>query len=204
MSYGTFSSYEEVAERFQIKLIEEQFVQEQDIIVSMDLLKFIEDNLKTRRSYVSENAICESVIYPILSIVAKQHDLAVWSHVRFDVSEAEGLMGVPDFLIAPVADIGTTFSQPIMCIAEAKQENFNKGWAQALAEMIAAQKVNVRTELEIFAIVTTGAIWQFGCLRNKQLTLDPTSYSALDNLLKLFRQVNWLLEQAKKNLEILS
>ncbi|WP_417909345.1 hypothetical protein [Candidatus Electronema sp. PJ] len=200
MPYGTFATYEDVAIKFKIKLAERSFVQKLNIPVDRALLGFIGDNLKTRRSYVSENAICESIISPILNIVAKKNGIPVWSHVRFDVSEEEGLVGIPDFIIAPASEIGTVFRNPVICITEAKKENFNEGWAQALAEMIAAQKFNSNVEQDIFGIVTTGNFWQFGKLRQNVLTMETVSYSAAENLQLLFDILNWLVAEAKKSI----
>lgn len=200
MPYGSFATYEQVATKFKIKLVEQSFVQETSLVVDKVLFDFISDNLRTRRSYVSENAICESIISPILNIVAKSNGLPVWSHVRFDVAEEDGLVGVPDFIIAPASDIGTTFKNPIVCIAEAKKENFNEGWAQVLAEMIAAQKFNNTMEQEIFGIVTTGNFWQFGKLCRNILTMEVVSYSAAENLQQLFDVLNWIVIEAKKNI----
>jgi len=201
MPYGNFSTYEEVALKFHIKLVELPFVKEKNVIIDKGLFAFINNNIRTRRSYVSENAICESIISPILNIIAEHNGLPVWSHIRFDVSEEEGLVGIPDFLIAPASDIGTTFTAPIICIAEAKKENFNEGWAQVLAEMIAAQKFNDSAEKDVFGIVTTGNFWQFGKLRRNTLTMEVVSYSAAENLQKLLNVLNWIIAEAKKNLK---
>ena len=199
MSYGTLKTYEEVALKFEIQLHEKLFIQQKEMSVSQDITRLIQKNLQLRRNYISESAICETMISPILSVVAYENDLPLWSHVRFDVDEADGLMGIPDFLIAPASPIGTTFTHPIICVAEAKKENFNEGWAQALSEMVAAQRFNQNESLEIFGIVTTGSIWQFASLQNKQLHMDVISYSALDNLQKVFNCLNWLFSTAKQN-----
>jgi hypothetical protein len=198
MSYGKFSTYEEVATRFKIKLIETSFIQEIPIKIPDSLFEFIDDNLRMKRSYVSENAICESIISPILNIICKHNQISVWSHVRFDISEEEGLVGIPDFLIAPTSDIGTTFTQPIVCVAEAKKENFNEGWAQALSEMIAVQRFNQTPDQDIYGIVTTGLFWQFGKLNQHHFTQDVVAYSAVENLQQLFNALNWLILEAKK------
>ncbi len=200
MAYGTFASYEEVATKFKIKLVEQSFVQKIPFALDRGLFDFIGDNLRTRRSYVSENAICESIIFPILNIVAKNNGLPVWSHVRFDITEEDGLVGVPDFIIAPASDIGTTFKNPVVCIAAAKKENFNEGWAQVLAEMIAAQRFNNNMEQNIFGIVTTGNFWQFGKLHRNILTMEIASCSAVENLQHLLDMVNWIVAEAKKNI----
>ena len=200
MAYGNFSNYEEVAEKFDISFKETYFLQEKLISIHPEVLKIITDNLAMRRSYVSESSICETIISPILTIVAKQHQLPVWSHVRFDVSESDGLIGIPDYLIAPSSNIGTRFTQPVICIAEAKKENFNEGWAQVLAEMIAAQRFNQNEQLQIDGIVTTGNFWQFGKLVGKVFTMEIVDYAALENLNKLLNILNWIMFEAKNRI----
>ena len=135
-----------------------------------------------------------------MNVVSKQNNLPLWSHVRFDISEEDGLVGVPDFLVAPASDIGTTFTTPVICVAEAKKENFNEGWAQVLAEMIAVQRFNQNDLLEIFGIVTTGNFWQFGKLRETVLTMEIISYSALEDFQKLLSIINWIFHEAGKNI----
>ena len=198
MSYGMFSTYEEVAIKFQIKLKEDAFIKEEPLNINPILFKLIDENLKSRRSYVSENAICETIISPILNIITRENNIPLWSHVRFDVSESEGLVGIPDFIIAPASDIGITFTKPIVCISEAKKDNFNEGWAQVLAEMIAAQIFNGNEPIEVYGIVTTGNFWEFGKLTKNSLTREIVSISATDNLQKLLNIINWIVITAKE------
>ena len=200
MAYGKFGTYEEVATQFKIKLIESSFIQKKEIIIPESLFEFVNDNLRLKRNYVSENAVCEAIISPILTIVSKYNQIPLWSHIRFDISEEEGLVGIPDFLIAPSSDIGTTFTKPIICVTEAKKENFNEGWAQALAEMIAAQRFNQTPDKDIYGIVTTGLFWQFGKLNQNNFTQEVIAYSAVEDLQLLFDVLNWLVFEAKTSL----
>jgi hypothetical protein len=200
MAYGKFATYEEVAAKFKIKLTELSFLQEREIIIKEDIFNFIKENLELRRNYVNEYVICESIIFPILSVVSKHNGLPLWSHMKFDVSEEDGLSGIPDYIIAPASDIGTTFEKPVICVSEAKKDNFNEGWAQALAEMIAAQRFNQDEQTEIFGIVTTGNFWQFGKLQQNNLTMEIISYSAIENIQKLFNILNWLFYEAGNNI----
>ena len=78
MSYGTLKTYEEVALKFEIQLQEQIFVQQKEINISEEILDFIQKNLQRRRNYVSESAICETMISPILNLVANANDLPVW------------------------------------------------------------------------------------------------------------------------------
>lgn len=199
MTYGHFATYEEVATQFQLTLCEVSFVQEREIAVKPDLFAFIHDNVLLRRNYATEHAICENIIAPMLMIVSKEQDLPVWSHFRFDVAPEEGLMGVPDFLAAPASAVGTTFQQPVICVAEAKREDFDAGWAQALAEMIAAQRYNQDETMQIYGIVTTGRFWQFGILERDVVTLENISFSAQENLQRVMNILNWVFFVAKQH-----
>jgi hypothetical protein len=88
MASGTFKSVEEVATKF-------------DIEVADTTIFIIENNLRDKINYVSEYAICETIIRPILDIVAQNYPLKVWSHISYDVDKEKGLVGEPDYLIAP-------------------------------------------------------------------------------------------------------
>jgi hypothetical protein len=200
MAYGTFTSYEEVATRFKIKFVEIAFLQEQEFSIQEEMFNFIQYNLQLRRYHLNEYVIGESIIFPILSVIARQNDLPLWSHIRFDVTEQDGLIGIPDYIIAPASDIGTTFTRPVICIAEAKRDNFNEGWAQALAEMIAAQRFNQDEFMEIFGIVTTGNFWQFAKLQHDIFTMNTVAYSASDNLHKLLNTLHWVFNEARRNI----
>ncbi|HNI25247.1 MAG TPA: hypothetical protein PLJ29_02740, partial [Leptospiraceae bacterium] len=138
MAYGTFKTLEEVMIHFDIEGLNDRFIDELHFESSEIMFNFINKNLSNRRNFISENSICEAVIFPILSIVADKYDLPLWSHTRFDVAPDEGLSGIPDFLIAPVSKTGLSFTDPVICIAEVKKENFDEGWTQAVCEMIAA------------------------------------------------------------------
>ncbi|MCB1191043.1 MAG: hypothetical protein H7A23_10575 [Leptospiraceae bacterium] len=200
MAYGTFKTLEEIGEKFQIESKEIQFVKEELFSVNEVLFEFLQNNFQNRRNFVSENSICETIISPILNIVTQKHNLPLWSHVPFNVSITEGLTGIPDFLIAPLSKTGFTFRNPIICIAEVKKDNFDEGWTQALCEMIAAQRFNNNPQKTIYGIATSGEVWKFGKLLDKQFVMDPIAYSAAMDLQKLFNIVNWLVSEAKKNL----
>jgi hypothetical protein len=160
MAFGKFQTLEEVLIKFDIEMKTINFLDTTNFVIVDTLSDFLQQNLSNRLNYINENSICETIISPILNVVSIKHNLPVWSHVRFDVSEAEGLTGTPDFLIAPVSKTGVNFTNPIVCIAEVKKENFEEGWAQALSEMITAQKFNNTTEKPIYGIATSGEIWK--------------------------------------------
>jgi hypothetical protein len=201
MFYGTFKTLEEVATKFEIETKNENFIQEVSLEIPELFLNFIQRNLENKRNYVSENSICETIISPVLQLVLEKYNLPLWSHIRFDVSIEEGLTGIPDFLVAPVSKTGLSFTNPIVCIAEVKKENFDEGWTQALCEMIASQRFNNNEQKPIYGITTSGEFWKFGKLIEKQLLIDAKAYSASMDLQRLLNALNWFFGEAKKTLE---
>jgi hypothetical protein len=55
--------------------------------------------------------------------------------------------------------------QPYFLLVEAKQDDFEAAWAQCLAEMIAAQRLNSDPTMTVFGVTSNGSVWQFGQLQ---------------------------------------
>jgi hypothetical protein len=198
MAYGTFKSVEEVATKFDIEVIEKAiFFQQKELSIHDRLFSMVENNLKDKTNYVSEYAICETLIRPILGVVVEDHLLKIWSHILYDVDKEKGLTGEPDCLIAPRNKYGG-MTRPSLCVIEAKKENFDEGWTQALAEMVASSSLGAEI---CYAMVTTGAIWQFGKLENTIFTIDSRSLSATSNLQIVFNTINWLFTEISPKTE---
>jgi hypothetical protein len=81
-------------------------------------------------------------------------------------------------------------------LIEAKQDNFEAGWAQCMAEMIAAQRLNENPEQEVFGIVSNGDIWQLGKLKSNVFTRNQTFYT-IQELDKLFAAINYVFQQCE-------
>ena len=73
--------------------------------------------------------------------------------------------------------IDKLINKPFLAVAEAKKEDFAKGWAQCLAEMIACQKINADERTVVYGIVPTGLVWEFGKLDQDTFTKHLVSYS---------------------------
>lgn len=84
-------------------------------------------------------------------------------------------------------------SVPPLCVMEAKQEKWNEGWAQTLAEMYAA---SVKGAKICYGVVTTGKAWEFGKFENNIFTKDPAQISATEDLKKVLDVLNWLFGKA--------
>jgi hypothetical protein len=192
MAYGTFNSVAEVAKKFDIEVADKStFFKENKLAIPHFLFFMVEKNLKDKISYVSEYAICETLIRPILDIVADNYALKVWSHIPYNVDKEKGLIGEPDYLIATKTKYGD-MATPSLCIIEAKKENFDDGWTQALAAMIASASLTINT---CYGIVTTGSIWQFAKLESSIFIIDPRSLSATTELQTVFNTINWLFTE---------
>lgn len=189
MSYGNFKSVSEVARKFNIKVVDNYFIEQKEIKVSEIYFSNLKKRLSKSINFINEFTICEEIIRPILDIIAENHDnLDIWSHVSYNVDAEKGLIGEPDYLIAPRTKYGD-MERPAICIMEAKQEKFDEGWAQALAEMIASSLQGAEV---CYSVVTTGKIWEFGNLKDETFTKHPIQISATSDLQKLFDILNWL------------
>ncbi|MBW4600188.1 MAG: hypothetical protein KME29_11425 [Calothrix sp. FI2-JRJ7] len=195
MAFSNYKSISAVIKKFQIKYIQANFMQEIDFPVKdsfkeeLDLLfaDGVVDN--------SEDAICENLIYPVLKEVWKPYrqKLTLWSHET--LSYDEDLSGVPDYTVTKRNPLSTiVFDKPYFLTVEAKQDKFEEGWGQCLAEMIAVQRINSNFDSDVFGIVSNGKIWQFGKLNSDLFTRNKDLY-VIQDLNKLFAAVNYIFQQ---------
>ncbi|NET56352.1 MAG: hypothetical protein F6K47_09325 [Symploca sp. SIO2E6] len=192
MPYGTFKSVGEVTQKFDIEVRTEAFINKKELEIPDYIFSRIEANLAEDVYFINEFAICEHVISRILDEVAEHYNqLLVWSHVPFNVDKEQDLVGEPDYLIAPKTKHGVMFVPPL-CVMEAKQEKWNEGWAQTLAEMYAA---SIKGAKICYGVVTTGKAWEFGKLENNVFIKDRSQISATEDLKKVFDVLNWIFYQ---------
>jgi hypothetical protein len=196
MAYSNFKTVEEVARKFDLEVANKTaFTSQKEINVLESLFSIITENINDGLSFVNEVTICERIISPILIFVSRNYERSnVWSHVSYNVDEKKGLVGEPDYLIAPRTKYGG-MARPSLCIIEAKRDDFEEGWAQALAAMVASSLLDAKL---CYGVVTTGKTWEFGKLEDSVFTLDPISISATDNLQKTFNIINWMFDKISK------
>ncbi len=83
------------------------------------------------------------MIIPILQEIWKHYrsKLILWSHQK--LSYDNNLTETHKYILAKKSPLGKRiFDQPYFVLIEAKQDDFDAGWGQCLAEMIAAKKLN--------------------------------------------------------------
>jgi hypothetical protein len=200
MAFSNFKTIGEVLKEYQVTYTQSNFIREEPFNVTdyfrEDLNEVMQDGVVSN----SEFAICENLIYPVLKEVWKKYKtkLTIWSHQSFNYDEK--LSGFPEYLIAKRSSLGkVVFDKPYFILVEAKQDNFETGWAQCLAEMIAARAINQEDNIVIFGIVSNGNTWQFGKLERDIFTLNITFYT-IQELDKLFAAVNFVFQQCESQL----
>jgi hypothetical protein len=198
MSYSTFKSIGDVAQKFDIEVRTEPFLGRKYIQIADNIFSRLKVRLTDDAYFINEFAICEHIISLMLDEVAENYpQLWVWSRAPFNVDKELDLVGEPDYLIAPKTKHGV-MAVPLLCVVEAKQEKWNEGWAQSLAEMYAASLKGAKI---CYGAVTTGKAWEFGRFEYHVLTKEPTQISATEDLQKVFEFLNWLYGQASALVE---
>jgi hypothetical protein len=163
-------------------------------IEASDFLK-LTLQINTKRMRNTEKAKSEFIIAPILYEIARKNEdrISFFSGDNFDVDKNLGLKGFCDFLFTKVPD-SSVIEEPVFCIAEAKNDNLEKGVPQCIAEMYAARLFNNRQNKPIdviYGCVTTGYLWQFLKLENQTVLQDTTvfSLSELDKILGILQSI---------------
>lgn len=128
----------------------------------------------------SEKAKSENYIMPILREIWRVQDrkFQVFSGYSFNVSEADKLVGVCDYLFSTEKSV-TEVKSAVFCVIEAKNRGLIEGVPQAFAEMYAAQIFNQthqKTTPIIYGCVTNASEWLFLKLENKKAYIDLDKY----------------------------
>ncbi len=157
--------------------------------------------LKTTLSYSriirskNEKSKSETIVQPMLLELVKQNEehISYFSGSYLDVNTEKGLNGECDFII--VKNTGRIrIKAPIFQIVEAKEHDIKLGIPQCAAQMYAAQLLNKKDNAGIdciYGCVTTGDIWQFMKLCEKELFIDEKKYyiNEPDKILGVFQTI---------------
>lgn len=197
MSFSSYKSIDSVVKEFQITYTQSNFITEMDFPIPDYFREDLEFVMREGAPECSEYAICENLIYPVLKEVWKHYakNFILWSHKSLTYDE--NLSGFPEYVLAKKSPLGNVvFDQPYFIIVEAKQDNFETGWAQCMAEMIAAQKLNNKPDQALFGIASNGEVWQFGKLQRDIFLKNKKSY-LIDDLDRLFAAINYIFQQCE-------
>lgn len=198
MAYSDFK-LDEVIKKFGLTLQEQSdlFGNVPAVAPSDYLALTLKQNVNLAVAINTEKARSELIIAPVLLEVKHRfvNQVSLFSGVDFTVDSAQGLGGICDFLISHSPE-QLFVRAPILTLVEAKNENLKSGFAQCIAEMLAAQLFNQRegNEIEtIYGSVTIGTLWRFLRLSGQVIEMDLTEYfiKDIDQILGiLFAMVN--------------
>lgn len=201
MAFGVYRNIQEAAKKHQITVLIEPFIQPLPITIDERFQQELTYVLQHVDVKMSEAAISEFLIAPILKEIWKRYDdsLLIWSHVALNVGEE--FEGYPDYLFTKRSPLGMVREKPYVLVVEAKKDDFEGGWGQCLAGMLAAQIINDDERLILQGSVSNGDIWQFGKLQAKQFVRDPRSFTVSD-LPDLFAALNDIFARAKQQTQM--
>ena len=160
------------------------FCEVQSIPPSDFLKETLTENVPLALYIGTEKARSELIIVNVLIEVRKRlnHQISLFSGVKFDVDAEKSLTGYCDFIISNTPE-QLFVGSPIIALVEAKNENIIAGLGQCIAEMVAAQQFNAQEGNEIpviYGIVTSGSEWKFLKLIEKQVFIDLDEYHIND------------------------
>jgi hypothetical protein len=197
MPVATFKNIDDVAKAYQVRVEFRRFIELLPYPVDERFQQELTFNLENLVVKMSEVAVGEFLIAPILREIWKSYTdaLLLWSHVA--ISAGEEFSGVPDYLFTKRSPLGMVRDEPYLLVVEAKKDDFDTGWGQCLAAMVAVQKLNGDERHTIYGVVSSGETWQFGKLSGKQFIRDTRSFTITD-LPNLFAALHYIFEQAKQ------
>jgi len=200
MSFSDFKTISQVQTEYQVKYDDVGFIQKVKADISKQFLSEIEFNIKMLDAFSSEAARCELIILPILREAYKKFSLTFSLWVQKPISYDNNLNGTPDYIISKRSILGKTVLEfPLLIVVKAKKNDFDQGWAQCLAELVTAQKLNGDDKLPVYGIVTDGKYWEFGELTDKLFNKNSNSF-IIDDLFELFGALNYIFTLAEQNI----
>ena len=141
MAFSDFKTISEVQERFKIKYAENDFVDAKPATPSEMFLRDFEFTREHINVFASEASRCETIIFPVLKERYKAYAdrYALW--IKQTITYDDILNGTLDYFISTKSELGkTVVGSPLILLVEAKKNDFEQGWGQCLAELVAAPK----------------------------------------------------------------
>jgi len=198
MSFSQFRSISEVQKAYRIKYEDGVFISELDIPVPHSFVEEYRFNRENIDIFSSEASRSELIISPLLREVYKRHadNYSFW--IQKSIAFDEILSGTPDYIFSKKSPLGkTVLESPIVIVVEAKKNDFEQGWGQCLAELVASQKINNSDVKPVYGIVTDGNLWQFGRLTGHTFTINERNYT-IDDIQALYGALEYLADVVER------
>ena len=181
MAYSDFT-LDRITKIFGINIEERTnvFTAFDQLTVDAFFIKYLQNNIPLAQAISTEKAKSEMIIAPVLIEVRRLLDnkISLFSGIDFNVNIEQGLNGFCDFLIG-LSSQQLYVTSPVIALVEAKNDNLKQGFAQCIAEMIAAAQLNQSEENNvenIYGCVTNGNQWVFLQLTGNLVIVDLDEY----------------------------
>jgi len=194
VSFSDYKTISQVQIEYKVKYDEADFIPKLNGAPSQQFLNELNFNIRMLDAFSSEAARCELIILPVLREAYKRIAAGFSLWVKKSISYDSHLNGTPDYMVSRRSGLGkTVLEYPLVIVAEAKKNDFDQGWAQCLAELIAAQRLNKDSSLSIHGIVTDGKYWEFGKLTGMTFSKNISSF-VIDDTVRLFGVLDYILD----------
>jgi hypothetical protein len=180
MSYSDFTLMK-LQDKFELDFVENQILFDNisNYAVSAEFLKMLHAFIPLATAIDTEKARSELIVAPLLAMFKLEaKNLSLFSGIEFNVDQNAGLTGRCDFILSKSSE-QYRLEAPVLLMVEAKNDNIKSGIAQCGAEMVAAQFFNLERHnniASIYGCVTTGSLWRFLKLIDKQFYIDVIEY----------------------------
>ena len=181
MSYSDFT-LERISKIFSVKIEERTnlFTSLEELTLDSFFIKYLQNNIPLAQAISTEKAKSEMIIAPVLIEVRRllNNQISLFSGIDFNVNIEQGLNGFCDFLIG-LSSQQLYVTSPVIALVEAKNDNLKQGFAQCIAEMIAAAQLNQsegNNIKNIYGCVTNGNQWVFLQLTGNLVVVDLDEY----------------------------
>ena len=193
MAFSNFQTIGDVQKAYGIKYQDGVFVAPTELAPSTEFVQRLRFTVENVDVFSSEGSRTELIIAPILIEIYQKYADRFSFWVQKPMSADPLLSGVPDYIFGTKSPLGkTVLESPLVLIVEAKKNDFEQGWGQCLAELVAAQIINKDSVKPIYGIVTDGLIWRFGRLTAEVFTQDTGIYDFAE-LKELFGAIDFVL-----------
>jgi len=192
MPFSQFKNIADVQKAYNIRYAESLFISSIKVTVPQILIEEFEFNKENIDIFSSEASRSELIVSPLLRSVYKNHSKNYSFWIQKPIAFDKVLSGTPDYIFSKRSPLGkTVLETPIIIVVEAKKNDFEQGWGQCLAELVASQKINNNDEKSVYGIVTDGNLWQFGRLNTDLFTKNEKNYT-IDDIQALYGALEYL------------
>lgn len=182
MSYKKFT-FSDLEEKFGLKQSAKHLFEKIVALKPTDLL-VLQLEIAYENPLLSEKAICENIISPILVELKRKNkdSIQLFSGLDLPANKKVGLKGECDFLFAK-APQAREMTAPIISITEAKKGDIEAALSQNAAQMLGARIFNEKRKKNtpiIYGAVTNGTEWLFLKLEENTVFVDTKRYATVN------------------------